>query len=186
MAGEHSPRKALLDRALRLFQQGYEHQMSGELDEAAALYEASIGLFPTAEAHTFLAWTYSFEGRLDDAIGSYRSAYRVRPNFGDAFWSLANLKTVKFTAEDLAAMRHALEAEGLSDDDRLHLHYALGKAHEDAEAWDASFAHYAAGAAIRREQLEYDPEENTADTVRTKAVFSPAFSSLSKPGRTVN
>ncbi len=54
MAGEHSPRKALLDRALRLFQQGYEHQMSGELDEAAALYEASIGLFPTAEAHTFL------------------------------------------------------------------------------------------------------------------------------------
>ena len=78
MAGEHSPRKALLDRALRLFQQGYERQMSGELDEAAALYEASIGLFPTAEAHTFLAWTYSFRGRRPALPRAPRGAYNQR------------------------------------------------------------------------------------------------------------
>ena len=85
MDGEHSPRKALLDRALRLFQQAYEHQMSGELDEAAALYEASIGLFPTAEAHTFLAWTYSFQGRLDDAIQECQKAIEVDPEFGNPY-----------------------------------------------------------------------------------------------------
>jgi tetratricopeptide (TPR) repeat protein len=85
MAGEHSPRKALLDRALRLFQQGYEHQMSGELDEAAALYEASIGLFPTAEAHTFLAWTHSFGGRFDHAIQECQKAIEIDPEFGNAY-----------------------------------------------------------------------------------------------------
>jgi Tfp pilus assembly protein PilF len=80
MAGEHSPKKALLDRALRLFQQAYERQMSGELDEAAALY-----LFPTAEAHTFLAWTYSYQGRLDDAIDECRKAIEVDPEFGNPY-----------------------------------------------------------------------------------------------------
>jgi Tfp pilus assembly protein PilF len=85
MDGGPSSRNALLDRALRLFQQGYEHQMSGELDEAAALYQASIGLFPTAEAHTFLAWTYSFQGRLDDAIRECQRAIEVDPEFGNAY-----------------------------------------------------------------------------------------------------
>jgi len=85
MDGERSPRKALLDRALRLFQQAYEHQMSGELDEAATLYQASIGLFPTAEAHTFLAWTYSFQGRLDAAIRECQKAIEVDPEFGNPY-----------------------------------------------------------------------------------------------------
>jgi tetratricopeptide (TPR) repeat protein len=85
MDGRHSSRNALLDRALRLFRQGYEHQMIGELDEAAALYQASIGLFPTAEAHTFLAWTYSFQGRLDDAIRECKKAIEVDPEFGNAY-----------------------------------------------------------------------------------------------------
>ena len=85
MDGEHSPRKALLDRALRLFQQAYEHQMSGELDDAAALYRASIGLFPTAEAHTFLAWTYSYKGRFNDAIEECQKAIEVDPEFGNPY-----------------------------------------------------------------------------------------------------
>jgi Tfp pilus assembly protein PilF len=85
MDGAYTSRKALLDRALRLFQQGYERQMSGELDEAAALYQASIGLFPTAEAHTFLAWTYSYQGRLDDAIHECQKAIEVDPEFGNPY-----------------------------------------------------------------------------------------------------
>jgi TolA-binding protein len=54
--------------AVDFFQQAYEHQMKGELDEAEDLYKKSIEAYPTAEAHTFLGWTYSFMGRLDDAI----------------------------------------------------------------------------------------------------------------------
>lgn len=85
MDDEHSPRKALLDRALRLFQEAYAHQMSGELAEAASLYRRSIGLFPTAEAHTFLAWTYSFQGRLDEAISECQRAIEVDPEFGNPY-----------------------------------------------------------------------------------------------------
>lgn len=148
----------------------------GEYDRAIAVYDQVLKDYPN-QPKGWMSYGHALKtvGRQADSVAAYRKALDLAPTLGEVWWSLANLKTVKFTAEDLAAMRQALEAEGLSDDDRLHLHYALGKAHEDAEAWDASFAHYAAGAAIRREQLEYDPEENTADTVRTKAVFSPAF-----------
>lgn len=78
-------RKARLDKALELFQQAYERQMSGELDEAIGLYRSSIELYPTAEAHTFLGWTYSFQGRFDDAITECRKAIDVDPDFGNPY-----------------------------------------------------------------------------------------------------
>lgn len=148
----------------------------GEYDRAIAVYDQVLADYPN-QPKGWMSYGHALKtvGRQADSVAAYRKALDLAPTLGEVWWSLANLKTVKFTPEDLAAMRKSLEAEGLSDDDRLHLHYALGKAHEDAEGWDASFAHYAAGAAIRREQLDYDPEENAADTVRTKAVFSPAF-----------
>ena len=62
------PEQDYKERAQDLFQQAYQHQMKGELDEAIALYKKSIELFPTAEAYTFLGWTYSFLGRYDQAI----------------------------------------------------------------------------------------------------------------------
>jgi tetratricopeptide (TPR) repeat protein len=114
-------------------------------------------------------------GRQADSVAAYRKALDLAPTLGEVWWSLANLKTVRFTDADLAAMTAALETPDLSDDDRLHLRYALGKAHEDAKLWDVAFEHYAAGAAIRRKQLDYDPEENASDTARTKAVFTPAL-----------
>jgi Tfp pilus assembly protein PilF len=78
-------RKAKIDKALELFQQAYDRQMSGELDEAIALYRASIAEHPTAEAHTFLGWTYSFQGRFDDAIAECRKAIDVDPDFGNPY-----------------------------------------------------------------------------------------------------
>src|ERR1043166_4740729 len=59
-------------QALRFFQQAYEAQMRGDLDEAADLYKQSLGAFETAEAHTFLGWTYSFMGLTDEAIAACR------------------------------------------------------------------------------------------------------------------
>ena len=60
------------DLAIRLFEQAYRHQMKKELDEAVELYKKSIETYPTAEAHTFLGWTYSWMGRIDDAIAECR------------------------------------------------------------------------------------------------------------------
>ena len=71
--------------ALRLFQSAYEAQMRGDLDEAVDLYNRSIGAFPTAEAHTFLGWTYSFIGLTDEAISECHRATEVDPDFGNPY-----------------------------------------------------------------------------------------------------
>jgi Tfp pilus assembly protein PilF len=73
------------EEALRLFQEAYEAQMRGELDEAAGLYKESIEAYPTAEAHTFLGWTYSFMGLSDEAIQECRIATEVDPDFGNPY-----------------------------------------------------------------------------------------------------
>jgi tetratricopeptide (TPR) repeat protein len=76
---------AAKQEALDLFKAAYEAQMRGELDEAADLYKQSIGAYPTAEAHTFLGWTYSFMGLLDEAIAECLLAIGVDPDFGNPY-----------------------------------------------------------------------------------------------------
>ena len=74
-----------LEKAAELFQSAFQAQMSGELDTAVALYKKSIEAFPTAEAHTFLGWTYSFQGSLDDAMAECKKAIEVDPDFGNPY-----------------------------------------------------------------------------------------------------
>jgi tetratricopeptide (TPR) repeat protein len=74
-----------LGLAYDLFQEAYEHQMAGDLDAAIELYRQSIEAFPTAEAHTFLGWTYSFQGKLDEAISECKKAIQIDPEFGNPY-----------------------------------------------------------------------------------------------------
>jgi Tfp pilus assembly protein PilF len=73
------------ERAMELFEQAYAHQMRKELDDAIRLYQESLALYPTAEAHTFLGWVYSFQGRLDEAIAECHKAIAVDPDFGNPY-----------------------------------------------------------------------------------------------------
>jgi Tfp pilus assembly protein PilF len=73
------------EKAIALLEQAYREQMAGDLDEAIRLYEASLACYPTAEAHTFLGWTYSFQGRLDLAIEECKKAIAVDPEFGNPY-----------------------------------------------------------------------------------------------------
>jgi tetratricopeptide (TPR) repeat protein len=77
--------KAGLEKAVELFQQAYRCQMEGELDEAIRLYRSSIECCPTAEAHTFLGWTYSFQGSYEAAIEECKKAIAVDPDFGNPY-----------------------------------------------------------------------------------------------------
>ncbi|HMD31674.1 MAG TPA: tetratricopeptide repeat protein [Candidatus Acidoferrales bacterium] len=77
--------KQLLDKAIELFREAYQHQMRGELDEAVALYTRSIETYPTAEGYTFRGWVYSFQGRVDDAIAECLKAIEVDPTFGNPY-----------------------------------------------------------------------------------------------------
>jgi tetratricopeptide (TPR) repeat protein len=72
-------------KAIELLEQAYREQMGGNLEEAIRLYRASLACHPTAEAHTFLGWTYSFQGRLDDAIEECKKAIAVDPQFGNPY-----------------------------------------------------------------------------------------------------
>jgi len=71
--------------ATALWKEGLEHQLDGQIPEAVKLYQASLALRATPEAHTFLGWTYSFEGRLNEAIAECRKAIEVDPEFGNPY-----------------------------------------------------------------------------------------------------
>ena len=79
------PDEELRRRALEVWEQAYARQMSGDLEEAIRLYQESLALCPTAEAHTFLGWTYSFQGRIDDAIAECHKAIAVDPDYGNPY-----------------------------------------------------------------------------------------------------
>lgn len=148
----------------------------GEFDEAIALYEAVLARAPD-QPKIWMSYGHVLKtvGRQSDAVDAYRKAIAIRPALGEVWWSLANLKTVRFDDADVAAMRTALDQPGLSDDDRLHLHFALGKALEDRRDAAESFRHYAMGNAIRRDQLPYDPADTDEQVARAKAIYTPAF-----------
>ena len=74
-----------IDQAWKLLQQAYQAQMERDFDRAVELYKNSLEAFPTAEAHTFLGWTYHFQGKVEDAIAECKRAIEVDPEFGNPY-----------------------------------------------------------------------------------------------------
>ena len=148
----------------------------GEYAEAIGIFEKVLADYPN-QSKIWMSYGHALKtaGRLEDSIRAYRRSIALEPSLGDAYWSLANLKTFRFTDTDVAAMRAQLARAEVGDEDRLHFEFALGKALEDAEAWEDSFGHYAVGNEIRRKQLRYRAEDNKALVSRAKAVFTPEF-----------
>ncbi len=148
----------------------------GELDQSIGLYEGLLADHPR-HARTWMSYGHALKtaGRQGDSVRAYRRSIEHEPRLGEAWWSLANLKTVRFSAEDLATMRTELERQDLGEDDRLHFHFAIGKALEDQRDFAASFDHYARGNALRRARVDYDPDETTDQVRRAKALFTREF-----------
>ncbi|WP_324939884.1 tetratricopeptide repeat-containing sulfotransferase family protein [Phenylobacterium sp.] len=147
--------------------------LTGDYEAAIALYEALLGKHP-GQPKAWLSYGHALKtaGRQGDSVAAYRRSLSLAPGLGEAYWSLANLKTFALN-DDIEAMRAQLGREDLSDDDRLHLNYALGKAFEDAADYETSFRFYAEGARIRRRQVDYDAAETTANLKRARALFTP-------------
>ena len=132
----------------------------GDFEQAIALYEDVLERAPR-QPRVLLSYGHMLKtvGRQAEGVAAYRKSIALKPALGEAWWSLANLKTVKFTAEDVAAMEAALATDGVDDDDRLQLEFALGKAMHDAGQHDRAFGHYAAGNALRLKQVPHDPDK---------------------------
>ena len=148
----------------------------GEYDRAIDIYEALLSQLP-GQPRIWLSYGHALRtaGRRDQAIGAYQHCLDQAPSLGETWWSLANLKTVPFTPEQEGAMRRQLEEAALADEDRLHVHYALGKALEDRGDYAGSLRHYAEGARLRRIERPYDAAEAHDQMLRSKALFSEAF-----------
>ncbi len=146
-------------------------------------YQAAIDAYETLlESHpsqpmAWMSYGHSLKtvGRQADSVAAYRRAIEQAPALGEAWWSLANLKTVTFTDADIAAMETALAGDGLADEDRFHLEFALGKAQEDRRNWAASFGHYARGNALRRAQLDYSADDTSANVEQVRQLYGPDF-----------
>lgn len=151
----------------------------GGYAEAIGLYKDLIARFPD-HAKLWMSYGHMLKtvGEQDSSIAAYRRALEVEPTLGEVWWSLANLKTVRFSDADLAAMQAALSSDGLSDEDRFHLHFAMGKACEDRAAHEDAFAHYAAGNALRSAELHYDPQTTTAQVDHVIRTMTPEFLGL--------
>lgn len=114
-------------------------------------------------------------GAIDDAVKSYRTAYEVQPDYGDAFWSLANTKTYRFTDNEIAHMQEYERAASTAQDDRIHLCFALGKAFEDREEYGESFSWYAKGNALKQDSVKHKAAHLAIRTSAQIEVCTEAF-----------
>ena len=148
----------------------------GEYGQAISAYESVLREYPQ-QPKLWMSYGHALRttGKVPESIAAYRRALSMESTLGEAWWSLANLKTFRFGDADVLLMRQALSRGDLSDEDRLHFEFALGKALEDAASYEESFAHYAAGNALRRSQHGYDPDENSRFVLRSKRLLTREF-----------
>jgi tetratricopeptide (TPR) repeat protein len=131
----------------------------GMHERAVELYrELLAGATHPADLHLSIAHSLKTLGRRDEAIAEYHAAAATRAGYGDAWWSLANLKTYRFEDAALQQMRAAESAASTSVADRYHLCFALGKALEDRQQYAQSFEYYSRGNALKRCESHYRPE----------------------------
>jgi tetratricopeptide (TPR) repeat protein len=148
----------------------------GEYDPSIEVYEGILADYP-GQAKLWMSLGHAFKtaGRQGDCVAAYGRSLELSPSLGEGWWSLANLKTYRFAPHEIEAMRTQLARDDLVAEDRLHFHFALGKAHEDAGDHARAFEHYAEGNRLRRATLPYRAEETTALVERSIALFTPAF-----------
>ena len=148
----------------------------GDYAGSAAVYAGVLQEFPQ-QPKVWMSYGHSLKtsGRVAEAVEAYRRAIEMGPNLGEAYWSLANLKTYRFSAADVLAMRNALTRNDLTDEDRLHFEFSLGKALEDEASYEESFTHYAKGNGIRRKSHPYSADENSSFVRRSQALFTREF-----------
>jgi tetratricopeptide (TPR) repeat protein len=114
-------------------------------------------------------------GRLEESIAAYRRTLALEPTNGEAWWSLANLKTVKLGEEDQVTMEGLLGRADLRVEDRFHLHFALGTLLEERGAFETSFRHYSEANRLRRSLLPYDAAFTADEVGRSERLFTRDF-----------
>jgi tetratricopeptide (TPR) repeat protein len=141
----------------------------GEFDRGLALFDAILDKLPRDPATlTSRGHALKTKGARADAEESYRGAIAAKPDHGDAWYALANLKTYGFSDAELDAMRQQAARPDLAFMDRVHISFALGKALEDAGAYEESFAAYETGNDLKRAQTRYSADRMSEELARQR------------------
>ncbi|MFT6906093.1 MAG: tetratricopeptide (TPR) repeat protein [Oleiphilaceae bacterium] len=153
-----------------------ENQAVGNFDKAIEVYKSLLDKIPN-DSGVLIMQGHAFKtiGRTDDAIMAYRQACISKDNFGDAFWSLANLKTYQFTDEEIVKMQAREQAEETLFEDRFHLCFALGKGFEDRESYTDAYTYYERGNALKKKQLNYSAQRIASECQAQIDVCKPAL-----------
>jgi len=148
----------------------------GNHEEALRVYRELADDSPdVAEFHLSIGHALKTLGRQTEAIDAYRHSAATQPSFGDAYWSLANLKTYRFTDDEISRMRSHEASSGTALADRYHLCFALGKALEDQLEFAESFAYYERGNKFKKSESRYNIETVERTAARQKAICNAEF-----------
>ena len=155
-----------LNLAIEFFRDAYRHQMKGELEEAVELYRESINAYPTAEAYTFLGWTYSFMGDFDAAITECHHAIEVDPDFGNPYNDIGAYLIEKGQVDDAFPWLE-MATRAMRYDNPAYPHFNLGRAWELKHDFARALTSY-------RTAMEIDPQYKLALTGirRLQAMFN--------------
>lgn len=137
--------------------------LANQHDQALTIFEKIIKDHGVKNNQLHLSYGHTLRavGRLDEAIDSYKSAISSKTGYGEAYWSLANLKTYKFTDNDMKSLHALLNDKDCKIDDYFHLLFALGKAEEDAKNFESAMAAYTKGNTIKSKQVPWDSRNFT-------------------------
>ena len=148
-----------------------ESMQTGDYDRAFALFDAILDTLPHDPATlTSRGHALKTTGEQDEAVASYRSAVSAKPDHGDAWYALANLKTYRFAEDEIARMRAQAARPDLAFMDRVHLSFALGKALEDRGEYGESFEHYRLGNELKRAQTRYSADAMSAELAKQREI----------------
>jgi tetratricopeptide (TPR) repeat protein len=151
--------------------------LANQHDQALVIFEKIIKDHGIRNSQLHLSYGHTLRavGRLDEAIESYKNAISSKTGYGEAYWSLANLKTYKFTDADMKNLHLLLNDEDCKIDDYYHLLFALGKAEEDSKNFKLAMAAYTKGNTIKSKQVPWDSKNFTNECDEIINFFSKDF-----------
>ncbi len=155
---------------------GNAYAFSGYPEKAAAAYAKSVALDPNAPAMQMgYAHVLKTLGDQPASLAAYRAAVRAKPDFGEVYWSMANLKVFRFEDDEVRAMEEQVRRDDLSSSADVHFRFALGKAYEDRKDYDKAWKYYDTGNKRKRMEVSYDAQELEMRQEEIREILTPAF-----------
>ncbi|HWA88835.1 MAG TPA: sulfotransferase [Rhizomicrobium sp.] len=148
----------------------------GDHAGAIAEYEIVLRYLPKSPA-PWMAHGHTLRtvGRGAEAADAYRKAIERFPRLGEPYWSLANLKTFRFTDAEIAQMRTLLETADLPVESRVQINFALGRALEDRADYEGSWTAYNEGNSLKRATISYNAEMTSVYVMNCRTLFTEKF-----------